>query len=646
MNLSALLPRPRLLGRTGLASALALLGWDAAFPRLAAQSSDFNTGNDSGWTHYTLLDYGAAKFSFPADDTGGKAYRIYAPPTGDDPWSMGNARAGSLRTEATYSGRFTAGADVLDWNAVWAQETGLLFYLSEVGLGTSDGYAATYSSGYRNLYLTLITDERDSGTVGELRGIVLDPAHDYRLVVSSHDGDTFLFQLFDKVDLVNPWCSVVCEDANSTYAAGLCALFVWERTYPSAVEGAEATFDNYQASLPPVGAMPATVTDVSPQPGGKATAFYPTVSVTILDRDTSVDPTSITLSLDGVWIPNAALTIDPMVHKPDNPGREDFSGATVSYPMTTVLPWGSRHTNQVAFADNTGTRRTNTWVWTSAYPYLPASNSLPTGSLSVRGFDVRTVQSSNGGANLPNTLERARQQLAVPPLIPVDLAATSLVQVLSWDKSGTPANVPGLCPGTYINIAVESLAYLELSAGVHRFHIKTDDRAGVYSGTRFSETEAQVLWENPDNTADSTFEFFVEAPGLYPVRALWEETAGSAYHYLYSVDLTDLSEVPINDPANPTGVVRAWYPLVCRSSAVVTGPYTVEVQALNVVNTVNVVGSADCSPTVVGQMVTGGTLTVPVTDAARFYVLDGPRRTRISHFGRDGANVILTYQVQ
>lgn len=625
---------------------MALLVFAETSPRLAAQSADFNAGTDSQWTHYSLPDYGAAKYTFPADDAGGKAYRIYAPPTGDDPWAMGNARAGSLRTDATYAGRFTVGADVLAWNAVWQQETGLLYYLSEVGLGTTDGYAATYSSAYRNLYITLIEDERDAGTVGELRGIALDPTHQYRLVVSSHDGSTLLFQLFDKVDLVNPWCSIVCEDENRTYASGFCGLFVWERTYPSSVAGAEATFDNYQAFLPTAGAMPATVTDLSPQPGGKAAAFHPTVSVTILDRDTRVDPSSISLALDGVWIPNASLTLDPLVRKSDNPGREEFSGATATYAITTMLPWGSRHTNQVAFADNTGTWQTNTWVWTSAYPYLPASSSLPVGSLNVRGFEVRMAQSFNNGADLPNTLERARQQLAVPPLIPVDLTTTSMVQVLSWDKTGTPANVPGLCPGSYNNIAVESLAYLELSAGVHRFRIRTDDRAGVYSGARFAAEDAQTLWENPGNTADSTFEFFVEAPGLYPVRTLWEETGGSAYHYLYSVGLDDLSEVPLNDPSDPTGVVRAWYPLVCRSSPAVAGPYTAEVKALNVVNKVDLVGSADCSPAVVGQVITGGTFTVPVSQAARFYVLDGPRPARITSFRRDGSNVTFTYQLQ
>jgi len=95
-------------------------------------------------------------------------------------------------------------------------------------------------------------------------------------------------------------------------------------------------------------------------------------------------------------------------------------------------------------------------------------------------------------------------KLAVPPLIPLDLTATSIVQLLSWDKTGTPTNVPGLCPGSYINIAVESLAYLELTAGVHRFHIRSDDRAGLYSGTTPGGHQRTGIVENPGNTADST----------------------------------------------------------------------------------------------------------------------------------------------
>lgn len=611
--------------------------------QLVAQSSDFNSGTDAGWTRYSLPAYGAATFSYPPDDSGGKAYRISAPPTGEDALGLQNARAGSYRAGVTYSGRFSAGADMLAWNSTWHQETGLLFYLSDAGLGTSDGYSATYSSAYQNLYISAITDESEV-TIGQLNGIILDQTHDYRLVVSSHDGITFLFQLFDKMDLDNPWVSAVCQDPFMAYSSGYCGLFVFQQNYPSMTEGAEATFDNYLAATPAAGAMPATVTDLSPPPGGKATAVYPTITVVVLDRDTSVDVSSIRLALDGVWIPSESLAIDPRVQKNDNPasGLREFSGATVTHAIKTLLPWGSPHTNTLVFADNTGVWRTNTWGWTADYPYLSASNSLPLGSLTVRGFDVRTAQSANNGDNLDNTLERARQQLAIPPLIPVDLTATSFVQLLSWDKTGTPTNVPGLCPGTYINIAVESLAYLELTAGIHRFQIDSDDRAGLYSGANLRDPNALALWENPGNTANSTFEFVVESDGLYPVRCLWEETGGGAHLYLRSVNLDDLSEVPINDPSNSKGVVKAWYPLVCLSASSAAGPFAADSGAVNALNLADIT-SGDCAPTPVGQMVTGGTFTVPVSGTARFYCLDGPRPTRITSFVKNGSTVVITY---
>jgi len=258
-------------------------------------------------------------------------------------------------------------------------------------------------------------------------------------------------------------------------------LFVFQQNVPPDSQGAEATFDNYFATNPNAGTMPATVTDLSSPPAGKVTSVYLMVTVGILDRDASFNPNSILLSLNDVWIPNTSLSIDAQAHKPSNPGAfpMDFNGATVTSPVSTLLPWSSKHTNKVAFADNLGAWQTNTWTWTIAYPFLFASNSLPIGSLTVRAFDARMVQSDNGCVNLANSLGRALHQLAIPPQVPIDWSATSIVQVLDWNKPPDPPNnVPGLCTasanptcGTYLNIAVEAFGYLELTAGRHTFHI-------------------------------------------------------------------------------------------------------------------------------------------------------------------------------
>jgi len=482
--------------------------------------------------------------------------------------------------------------------------------------------------------------------------VTLDPTHRYRLVVSCNDpvlNGTFLFQLFDKSEPNSPWVSAIGQDYTWLGSPGYCGLFVFEQHYPSTTEGGDATFDNYVATVPAAGAMPTTVTDLSPPPAGKATAFYPTVTVGILDRDTTVDTTSIVLCMDGVWLPHASLTIDTQVHKPNNPSAmKDFPGATVTYAIPTLFAWGSKHTNKVAFMDSLSNWQTNTWTWTSAYAILFATNSLPIGSLSVRGFDTRMAQSTNGGVDLDNSLARALQQLAIPPQIPIDQTATSIVQVLNWNKvSAPPNNVPGLCPGGSINIAVESLAYLELTAGLHRFHINTDDRAGLYSGVSLADANATVLWENPGSTANTTFDFVVEADGLYPVRCIWEETDGGAVLQLWSTNfVTGDPEVLINDPGDPAGVVNAWYPIACKSSSSVTGPYTVASATGATLNQSNIVGT-DCSPTVVGSMVTGGTFTVPVVSGAtHFYRLDGPRATKITNISKGTSSVVITYQVQ
>jgi len=148
-----------------------------------------------------------------------------------------NTRAGSFRASPAYSGRFSLGTDLLQWNAVWRQEAGLLFYFQDIGLGTSDGYTATYSAAYQQLYISRITDEVDL-TVAELGtgAIALDSSHRYRLVVSSHDGTTFLFQLFDKSEPNSPWASAIGQD--SAYNAGVCGLFVFQQNVPPDSQGA------------------------------------------------------------------------------------------------------------------------------------------------------------------------------------------------------------------------------------------------------------------------------------------------------------------------------------------------------------------------------------------------------------------------
>ena len=616
-------------------------------PGLWAQTDNFNAGNDSLWSHSDLGTLGDPRlrpnYGFPADPTNGHAYRIQVPANPYYP-TAGPGRAATYRAQVNYGARFAIAVDVNSWNDTIDQDFGLFWYLTNPGLGSSDGYTVTYGP-QDHLRVSQISAESPT-EIGRVNPFHMDPTQRYRMQVSSHDGSTFLAQVFSLNDLLNPLASVVTAD--TTWSGGFGGMVLYDGTSPSTA-GCDATFDNYAATAPAAGALLTTVVDLYPPTGGRAPELYPTIKVGILDRDTFVDPNSLQLWLDGVAISPADpnLTVVPGLDRPGNPGGYNgpFSGATLTYLLPNLLPAGSRHTNVVAFVDGTNTRQTNTWTWTIAYPFLAAANSLPPGSLTVRGFDARMVQ-TNGGNNLDNSLARALQQLAIPPKIPYELTATSIVQVLAWNQNGTPNNVPGLCVNaTEIkNIAVESLTYLELSAGVHRFHVNTDDRAGFYSGRRLEDPNGTILWEAPGNTANTTFDFVVEAAGLYPFRCIWEQAGGGALLNVTSVNLDDLSEVLLNDPTDPPNVVRAWYPLVCKSAAALKGPFAADGTAVHT----PVLADLQCSSTgdVINQTLTGGTFTVPISGSQKFYRLDGPRGTKITGIAKVGGNVVITYQVQ
>ena len=76
----------------------------------------------------------------------------------------------------------------------------------------------------------------------------------------------------------------------------------------------------------------------------------------------------------------------------------------------------------------------------------------------------------------------AQAVLANPAAYAVDLTATNIVQLVAWDLNaavhyGAVTNFPGLCipPANVNSFAVETFAYLQLTAGLHRFYVDSDD---------------------------------------------------------------------------------------------------------------------------------------------------------------------------
>jgi hypothetical protein len=383
-------------------------------------------------------------------------------------------------------------------------------------------------------------------------------------------------------------------------------------------------FHNYLVFVPVAdpGTLRPVVSMSSPQAGTSSRiSNQPEATFAeIANRDTSVNTSTIAMTINGL---PAAITIT------------NTTGGAQVYWSFAALPPAPVYNHTLTFQDSAGSNLVHSWSY--SYPFLRASNSLPVGSLTARGFHYRTAQALNGGANLGSSLGRAEDQLAIPPVIPADIFAegdiTGADATFEWNNdNATPKDVPGLSgvPGTAAplnNIASEALGYLELTAGPHRFSAGSDDGFQLRSGRTPNDVTAVVMGQQDGATFGGTFDFVVEAPGLYPIRNLWYENGGGANYQLRSVNLSDNSTVVINDPANPAGVVKAFLPAVpptVLSAAAVGGPYTVPAGAV-----VNMAAK---------------TVTVPVSGSMQFYRLSSSSALTIKSIAVSGGNVVITYQ--
>ena len=313
------------------------------------------------------------------------------------------------------------------------------------------------------------------------------------------------------------------------------------------------------------------------------------------------------------------------------------------------------------FKDSANVWQTNTWSWTSSYPFLFATNSLPVGSLTVRGFNARMVQSYNPGdsayanidatGGLPNGVASAQALLAIPPQYTMNQTATSIVQLVAWDINpanfhyGAVTNFPGMClpPGNVNSFAVETVAYLQLTAGAHRFYVDSDDAVAVYSGANLMDTSNALVLNN--SVTHTAFDFLVEADGLYPFHIVFEQGGGDAYLVLNSVNLSDDSKTLIN----ADGGINAFYAApdwVCMSATSAKGPYTaVSVPVNPILTTTPVPCDGTGEALNLAPTVTGGTITIPnITSSAQFYRVAGPRSSRITSVKKSGAGLVITFQ--
>jgi hypothetical protein len=209
----------------------------------AAQNfqADFNAGNDTGWSRYAPLSgFGVTPtFSFPSG-----AYRIETPGS-PLPGVIGPGRAGSFRSDLNVSD-FSIGYDLAAWGTT-PEFAGAFARVSNVGLGTLNGYALGFDFSVKRLFISVVAGENVTKVISASEAAVtLDPLKTYRLQFSG-TGASFTGNL---IDPSNGTVLSSISGSDSTYASGIVGLGVAAQT-PTAGVGAGATFDNVSVTPEP-----------------------------------------------------------------------------------------------------------------------------------------------------------------------------------------------------------------------------------------------------------------------------------------------------------------------------------------------------------------------------------------------------------
>jgi hypothetical protein len=131
--------------------------------------------------------------------------------------------------------------------------------------------------------------------------------------------------------------------------------------------------------------------------------------------------------------------------------------------------------------------------------------------------------------------------------------------------------------------SVDIQAYLELSQGIHRFYVNTDDGFKLTFGNSLTDQTTAPIAFRSGGTAEQTFDVFVPAAGLYPMRLVWYEQTGGAYAEFAWVNRATGERTLINDPT--ASVFKAFTTVtaptaVLESSAVVDSGYAPDATAV------------------------------------------------------------------
>lgn len=206
---------------------------------------------------------------------------------------------------------------------------------------------------------------------------------------------------------------------------------------------------------------------------------------------------------------------------------------------------------------------------------VPASFAHPKAQAdtSKKGFRVRVVQveqSLNGrvagaeaalaGTLLSSSTGQPLRNVAEPSAFGSD-GYYNEAAVIDYEQSGASVSglmIPGI-PGTTDsndNIALEALAYLDLSPGEYTMGVNSDDGFRVTVGPdardQFSAIEVGA-WDATRGAADSVFKFTIAQAGVYSFRLVYFEVGSGANVSWFMGDSLGTG-VLINDPNTATSV--------------------------------------------------------------------------------------------
>jgi hypothetical protein len=393
-----------------------------------------------------------------------------------------------------------------------------------------------------------------------------------------------------------------------------------------------ARADLSDPSTIPVVDLPPAFSDFNPRSG----ATFHTASEGLSFQVTTADPggipaNGVTLVLNGIDVSTSLV-----ISGPANARQVQYNSLapdTVYNALITARDATGRERQATISFD---TRNHFVLPADFAYPLTAARADSP-------GFTARVTQAYDPVV-LPNTEARAESQLAgelIDPAIGEPYYENAMPgpnpdgshnqSIINWNYDAgfgaeqgnfrSPAfpddPIPGIIFGYQDNIAGEVRAYLELPAGLHTMGVNSDDGFVVSAGVDHRDLFRVPLgrFDGGRGSADTTFQFRVETPGLYPLRLVWYQGSGGANLEWFSVDENG-NKILINDRSNPRAI-KAW-----RALSVPTKPYVTSISPrpgeaqipLDARISVTIQdGGAQVVPNSVGLLLNGQTVTPVVT---------------------------------